>query len=192
MVPSSSPLMGVAVWQAMECRCWTLPHIASMKVIIPPVSVNHWMEVSTLAHHVDTKSILKPLVMVRTDKSINQGVVWYINHVVDFFFVLIWYVLHQSPPIIKNIDIVVNVNVNGTTLKGEQGQERRNIGTMRRRLAVCCSILVVGIRVVNSQESECCECGNTKGTAMFGCCYCFAVGFSNTHLMKMRIEEQCQ
>jgi hypothetical protein len=27
---------------------------------------------------------------------------------------------------------------------------------------------------------------------MFGCCYCFAVGFSNTHLMKMRIEEQCQ
>jgi hypothetical protein len=117
--------MGIAVWQAMECGCWTLPHVASMKVIVPPVSMNHWTEVSTLAHHVDTKSILKPLIVIlQTGKSTNQGVVWHINHVVNFFLILICYVLHQCPCIIKNIDIVDNINVK-STLKGEQGWERR-------------------------------------------------------------------
>jgi hypothetical protein len=83
--------MGVAVWQAMEGGCWTLPHIANMKVILPPGSVNHWTKVSTFSHHVDAKSILKPLIVVlRNGKRINQGVVRDINHVVGFFITHVW------------------------------------------------------------------------------------------------------
>jgi hypothetical protein len=69
----------------MECWGWAHPHIACMKGIVPPASVHHWMEVSTLANHVDTKSILEPLIPVLTGKSINQVVIWQINHVINFF-----------------------------------------------------------------------------------------------------------
>ncbi len=85
VVPSSSPPVSVAVGQAMKCRHWTRPCIACMKGIMPPASVHHWMEVSTLAHHVNTKSILELLISVQTGKSINQGVIWQINHARNFF-----------------------------------------------------------------------------------------------------------
>jgi hypothetical protein len=42
---------------------------------------------------------------------------------------------------------------------------------------------------LNSQESKCQEARHPKGKGMFGCCYHFATGCSNTCLMNMRREE---
>jgi hypothetical protein len=48
----------------MECGCWTHPHIACKQHLISPGRVHHSIEVSTMAHHVDTKTILEPLILV--------------------------------------------------------------------------------------------------------------------------------